>query len=85
MTPKDQLASDAPKPSKCVWRWTSHVVPGRGYGQENVPSVRCETHGWEAIGGAPLNDTSSCPIGRIEAATEEALGKIEQKAREIET
>ena len=42
----------------------------------------CETHGMP-MSGAPTNPAVDlCPIGRIEAATEAALAKIEQATKE---
>lgn len=51
---------------------------------ETVVQTRCKTHLWDWPQGAAAHVGDSCPIGRIELATEEALAKIERAQRSPE-
>ena len=69
---------------KIVWFTVPDGPPYYATGPQRAMS-QCMTHQWSDVPGITQNlpdGQGLCPIGRIEEATEAALAKIEQKARE---
>ena len=58
-----------------------HISDSGGY-SESVAIAVCETHNWQFSDGQPVRAGDLCPIGKIEAATEAALERINQAAQE---
>jgi hypothetical protein len=68
--------------AKCLMR--CYVISDlRSHGTGHAV-CQCTTHSWD-FGQVPVTATTQCPIGRIEEKLEEAVARIEQCVKDLET